>query len=43
MNHLNVLTEQEKEAVAKFNEYGATIVVGYGNKATWTGLSLINY
>lgn len=38
MNHLNILTEEERKAVAKFNEYGATVVVGYGNKATWADL-----
>lgn len=38
MNHLKILTEEERNAVAKFNEYGATVVVGYGNKATWADL-----
>ena len=38
MKHLEILTQEERNAVAKFNEYNATVVVGYGNKATWADL-----
>lgn len=38
MNHLKILSEQERETVNKFNEYGAIVIIGYGNKATWAEL-----
>jgi hypothetical protein len=38
MEHLSVLSAEERVAVSKFQEYGCTMMIGYGNKATWSDL-----